>query len=271
LTKGEFYAFKQPTANSQQPTANSQQPTANILFRKIKHIVKRLLTVLPFGKRIVALIGNNWAFKRNFGKIRFQGQFFQDMIAYMYLPKKKDGFYIDIGANDGLMSSNTYIFEQIGWKGICVEPQPNIFKYYLKKFRNCDCYNVALSSHSNENVEFFQAYGANALSGLNEGMSEAHKNWAKEYGKVEIIKVKTMIFSELMEKYPSITEIDFMSIDVEGHEMEILKTIDFEKYKFKLITIEKSEPEKIKNYMKEKGYKLFMEIGVDIMFIPKTE
>ena len=238
---------------------------------KVKYIVKRMLSVLPFGKQITVLIGNNWVYKRNFGRIKFQGENFQDMIAYMYLPKKKDGFYIDIGANDGLIGNNTYIFEQIGWKGICIEPQPDVFRQYLTKFRNCDCYNAALSSSSNESVEFFQAHGANALSGLNKGMSEDHKNWAKEYGKVEIIKVKTITFDEIMKKYPEIKEIDFMSIDVEGYEMEILKTIDFEKYKFNLITIEKSEPEKIKDIMVKKGYKLFMEIGADIMFIPKNE
>jgi hypothetical protein len=136
------------------------------LFYRIRRIVKRLLAIFPFGKQITAWLGNNRSWKRNFGKLKFQGQFFQDMIAYMYLPKKKDGFYIDIGANDGLIGSNTYIFEQIGWKGICIEPQPDIFKHCLKRFRRCDCYNVAISSQSKESVDFFQAHGANALSGL---------------------------------------------------------------------------------------------------------
>jgi FkbM family methyltransferase len=106
---------------------------------------------------------------------------------------------------------------------------------------------------------------------FNEGMSLAHKIWAKEYGDVEVIKVKTITFDELMEKHPDIKEIDFMSIDVEGHEMEILKTIDFEKYKFNFITIEKSDPEKIKEYMKKNRYKLFMELGADIMFVREDE
>jgi hypothetical protein len=78
-----------------------------------------------------------------------------------------------------------------------------------------------------------------------------------------------MTFDELMKKYPNINNIDFMSIDVEGHEMEILESIDFTKYNFGLLTIEKSEPEKIKELMKRNGYKFFMEVGADIMFIPK--
>jgi FkbM family methyltransferase len=185
----------------------------------------------------------------------------------MYLQKKQNGFFVDIGAHDGITGSNTYIFEQLGWEGICVEPQSDVF-LQLKKFRNCDCYNVAISSQSNESVEFFKAYGENTLSGLNEGMDESHKNRAKESGKTKVIKVKTMTFNEMMEKYPHVKNIDFMSIDVEGHEMEILKTIDFEKYSFRLLTIEKSEPRKIKELLNQKGYKILMELGPDIMFIP---
>jgi FkbM family methyltransferase len=237
-----------------------------ILYRKIRRIIKKILTNIPFGKKIIALIGYKWACKRNFGKLKFQGEFFQDMIAYLYL-QKGNGFYIDIGANEGVLGSNTYIFEQLGWQGICIEPQPDIF-LNLKKFRNCDCYNIAISSQSNENVEFFKAHGASALSGLNEGMSESHKKWAEEYGKTEIIKVKTMTFNEIMQNYPNIKHIDFMSVDVEGHEMEILKTIDFKRYSFGFLTIEKNNPEKTKGYMKKNGYKVFMEIGEDVMFIP---
>lgn len=235
---------------------------------KIKQAVKWFLVMIPFGKKITAWHMSNLAYKNNFGKIKFYGQFFQDMIAYLYLPKKKNGFFVDIGANDGIGASNTYIFEQLGWNGICVEPQSDIFNHYLKRFRKCTCYNAALSSKSNENVEFFKAYTAHALSGINDGISDAHRKEAAEYGKVEIINVKTMTFDDMMEKYPGERHIDFMSIDVEGHEMEILKTINFGKYSFGFITIERSEPEKIKGLMRENGYKVFMEIGADIMFIP---
>jgi FkbM family methyltransferase len=242
---------------------------ANLLVRKFRHMVKWVLAVTPFGKKTAASIGYRWAYKRNFGKIKFLGQSCQDMIAYLYLQKRKNGFFVDIGANDGIMGNNSYIFEQIGWKGIFVEPQPDVYRLYLKRYRNCACYNAALSSKSNENTDFFKAHGANALSGINEGMSESHKKWAEEYGKTEIIKVKTMTFGEMMEKHPEIRHVDFMSIDVEGHEMEILKTINFKKYSFSFLTIERSEPEKIKEYMRQNGYKVLMEIGSDIMFIPE--
>jgi FkbM family methyltransferase len=229
-------------------------------------MIIKFLELTPFGLEIELSIRHYLSYKKQFGNIKFQGEFFQDMIAYIYLQKKKDGFYIDIGANNGISGSNTYIFEQIGWKGICVEPQPDVF-LQLKKYRQCDCYEVALSSKSGDNVEFFKSHGANALSRLNEGMSDTHKDWVKEYGKVEYITVKTITFGEMMKKYPDISHIDFMSIDVEGHEMEVLKAIDFSRYSFGFITIEKSKPAEIEEYMGQNGYKLFMEYGADVMFI----
>jgi hypothetical protein len=68
--------------------------------------------------------------------------------------------------------------------------------------------------------------------------------------------------------------VDFMSIDVEGAEMSILKTIDFNKYSFGLITVENNEEIKgtgdnLKKYMAEKGYGVFLDLGLDIMFTPQ--
>jgi hypothetical protein len=63
----------------------------NLVYRKFRTIVKMILIVIPFGKKIVESLGSNWAYKRNFGNIKFHGQFLQDMIAYMYLTSMHDG------------------------------------------------------------------------------------------------------------------------------------------------------------------------------------
>lgn len=219
---------------------------------------------MPFLRKIEISIRFRRVYKNNFRKIKFLGQYFQDMIAFLYLQKKNNGFYIDVGANDGITGSNTFVFEQIGWKGVCIEPHPDIYKKLIK-YRKCDCFNAALSNNTNEDVDFFKA---NALSCLNEGMTESHKQRAEKNEKTEIIKVKTITFDKIMENYPNVKHIDFISLDVEGHEIQILENINFQKYSFGFFTIEKSNPEKIKEIMQKNGYILFMEIGADIMFIP---
>jgi len=204
-------------------------------------------------------------YRNNFGKLWFQGQWGQDIIACLYLKNITEGFYIDIGAYDGVVLSNTYIFEQLGWRGICIEPNPGIYKR-LKQYRKCDCYNVALSSESKENVDFL---AAGVLGGLNVGMSEQTKERAENAGGMEIIKVKTMTFDEIMANHPDIKHIDFMSLDVEGHEIPILETINFEKYTFGLITVEANDAEQLKDIMRKNGYRIFMRTGGDLMFIPQ--
>jgi hypothetical protein len=105
-------------------------------------------------------------------------------------------------------------------------------------------------------------------------MTRAHKKRiTREKGNIEIIKVKTTTFDDLMKHYPGRAFIDFMSIDVEGAEMEILKSINFKKYHFGLMTIENNEERrgdgaKLKAFMRERGYKVFFDLGLDIVFAP---
>jgi FkbM family methyltransferase len=204
--------------------------------------------------------------------VSFNGQDHQDMIAYLYFKGRWEGFYIDIGANDGVSFSNTYVFEQMGWQGICVEPLPDVFTQ-LKINRNCDCYNVAISDKIEENVKFIKGFGQNTMwSGLDEKMSNIHKSVIKN-GKYEYINVKTITFNDLMKDYPDVCFVDFLSIDVEGAEISVLSSIDFKKYQFGLITIENNKEveglgNKIINFMRQKDYIVLMDLGLDIMFIP---
>jgi FkbM family methyltransferase len=203
----------------------------------------------------------------------FQGEINQDLLAFLWFKGKRDGFYIDIGANDGVNSSNTYLFEKIGWKGVCVEPIPELFRT-LTENRKCDCYNVAISDKNNDEAEFVKALGVEVLSGLEKEMTESHKERIfREKGEIQTIKVKTITFNELMSNHQNINYVDFLSVDVEGAEMSILKTIDFKKYKFGLISVENNEEtpgdgERMRNYMLERGYKMLTNLPWDMVFVP---
>jgi FkbM family methyltransferase len=202
-----------------------------------------------------------------FGKVKFRGNYFQDAIAYLYLKEKKNGFYIDIGANDGITVSNTYALEQMGWNGVCIEPQPDIFNK-LRRFRKCDCYNVALSSVSGENIEFIKSKDANALSGFDEGLTDEHKK-AIFGGAFERIKVTTKTFDNIMKNYAGMKTIDFISLDVEGYELPILQSINFSEYSFQFITVEENgHGNEINALLSKNGYKFLMRAGSDMMFVP---
>jgi len=200
--------------------------------------------------------------------VQFYGQELQDMYAYLWFKGKKDGFFIDIGAYDGITISNTYSLEKIGWKGICIEPVPNVFEKLCEN-RECECINAALSNKDIRDTKFIQTKGGR--SGFTRNMSRDMLLEAEQEGIIAEINIKSVTFDMLMNKYDK-GYIDFMSIDVEGSELEILKSINFEKYKFGLITVENNQrgkkEEQLKPFMKTKGYKALLNVGVDILFIP---
>jgi FkbM family methyltransferase len=203
----------------------------------------------------------------------FQGQADQDVLAYLYFKGRRDGFFLDIGAYDGKTYSNTYALEQIGWKGVCLEPLPDAFAR-LRQNRRCDCYNLAMSDKPEETADFIRAAGVETLSGLESKMAPGHKDWIlREQGTVERIRVKTITFGDLMSRYPGISRIDFLSLDVEGAEASILESIDFSAYRFGLVAIESidetpGEGERLKAFMREKGYGVLLDVGLDLIFAP---
>jgi len=185
---------------------------------------------------------------------------------------KENGFFLDIGAHDGITFSNTYFFEKNRkWKGICIEPLPNIFKE-LKKNRSCLVVNACISNE-NKTEEFLKIEGySEMLSGLSKNYNKEHlgriDKELKEYGgKKEIINVECYNINYLLEKY-HVKTIDYCSIDVEGSEFTILKTIDFNKFDIRVLTVENNykdiEP---KLFMESKGYKLHTTLGADDVYI----
>ena len=83
-----------------------------------------------------------------------KSQLNQDINVINYYNKKRDGFFVEIGADDGVQFSNTHLLEnEYGWKGICVEPSINTFGNLIKN-RNCKCYNLAVFNKSNEILKF---------------------------------------------------------------------------------------------------------------------
>jgi len=84
---------------------------------------------------------------------------------------------------------------------------------------------------------------------------------------METTTVNTLTFNDMMTDFPNIMHIDFLSIDTEGHEMNVLQSINFDKYSFGLITIETKEGSDVVKYVENKGYRILMTAGSDVIFI----
>ena len=160
----------------------------------------------------------------------------QDLAVVKFYTHKKNGYYVEIGANDGITLSNTYLLGiKYNWKGICVEPIPKNFELLCKNRPFAKCSNNAVYIESNKEVIFDIANNNDLLSGISEHI-DCHKKTV-DNNKTQII-VTTITLNDLLEKYNAPLFIDYMSLDTEGSELEILKSVDLTKYIFGLIDIE---------------------------------
>jgi FkbM family methyltransferase len=159
-----------------------------------------------------------------------------------YFNKKiSDGIYIELGAVDGKTYSNTYYLQNIlGYKGILIEAQPLMFNY-LKKIRpNNILINKAISN-SKVPVEFI---GNTPCGGILQHMSKSFKNSWHKGSKSYFVETEKL--DTLCKKY-NIKYVDFLSLDVEGGELDVLETINFSNVEYYVICIELDEHNKEKN------------------------
>lgn len=209
--------------------------------------------------------------------MKFYGQYKQDEYVFNnFFKNKKNGFFIDIGAHDGISLNNTYFFEKLGWSGICIEPTPYVFEK-LSKNRNCELLNIALSDITGE-MDFMVLSGyTQMLSSLINNYDPRHINringemgikYEGSLGSKEIIKIKTNTFMSL--NTPKV--IDFVSLDVEGSEMNILRGIDFNEKLIKVITVENNYHDKtINDILENNGFIVNNHLGCDTVFVnPKN-
>lgn len=173
-----------------------------------------------------------------------ESQVGQDKWVCEFFNYKRDGYFIDIGANDGIWLSNTYYMEkELGWSGICVEAGITPFNR-LKLNRDCICVH-ALASKTNGITTFYEIrYGNRDRL---EGMQV-----------VNAVRLDT-----LMSMYDVPKTIDYVSIDTDGEDYNILATFPFDKHEVILWTLEHNNNQEIKKSMKElmnsKGYIIAVE------------
>lgn len=201
--------------------------------------------------------------------MKYYSQFNQDKTIYEnFFQNKTNGYFVDIGAHDGITFSNSKFFEEQGWDGVCVEPNPIIFNK-LQSLRNVKCVKKALSDKQGTS-QFFQILkGPDMLSGLvdefsQRGIKNIHNSLQNLDTEYNYIEVETDLFDNIVDQ----TEIDFLSIDTEGNELKILQTINFNKYNIKIITLENNEYDsRFVEFLTPKGFRFIERLGCDELYI----
>jgi FkbM family methyltransferase len=190
-----------------------------------------------------------------------------------YFKNTRNGVFVDIGAHNGVKFSNTCFFEkELGWTGICVEPIPSVFAK-LEKNRNCILVNGCISDKEGEALFLLFKGPCEMLSGLIDKdnpklIERAERLVRMKGGSYECVPVQCYLLNHILEEH-GIYHINFLSIDTEGAEFDILSTIDFSRFQIDVMTIEDHLPSDcpLVSFLAEKGFRFVKALKQDKIFV----
>lgn len=158
----------------------------------------------------------------------------EDIIIRNILESVKKGFYIEVGSNEPIQHSNTFGLYQQGWRGITIDANINMVNMH-KKIRPNDAAICAAVSDEEKEVTFYE-FDMDEISTIDTEFYDRHKSIQKVNRQITL---RTRTLNSLIEEnLPASTSIDLLSIDVEGHDYNVLNSINLDKFRPKLIVIE---------------------------------
>ena len=174
------------------------------------------------------------------------------------------GYFVEVGANDPQLNSQTWHFEQAGWSGILIEPQPDLAQL-LRRTRSAKVYAAACSSPART--------GRPAHMFLAVPFSSLDPNLAVTNVRADrTIEVPVRTLDDILTEACAPRPIDFLSIDVEGHEPEVLAGFDIERWRPRLILIEDHVVSLAKHRLLTRaGYRLIRRTGLNAWYVPHAE
>ena len=203
----------------------------------------------------------------------YQSQYGQDrFLNETFFKNRTNGVFLDIGAHDGKTLSNTFFFEKaLNWKGLCIEPHPKVFSQ-LKENRNCLLVEgCAWNEDTTKKFRMIEGY-SEMLSGLVDSYHPSHVDRSNAEVSsmnqtVTDIEDRCYDINKLLIDN-NLTSIDFMSIDIEGGELEVLKCIDYKEVKINIILAENNyKDQNLRSFLESKGYGFIGELAIDDVFV----
>lgn len=230
------------------------------------------LCLKPFRAKLIS--ENHWK-KLN---IISGSQYGEDKLALRMLSDMglRQPNYLDIGANDPIVLSNTYALYMMGGWGVCVEPNPVLCNKIAKMRPRDICLNCGVAPYKSEGMEFYELT-ADTLSSFSKEAAEQVAVLSGEKIK-RTYKVPMMTVPDIMNDYMN-NRVDFLSLDIEGDSLEILKSINYEKCRPAIMCLEVAEfgvpMWKLRNngideFMINNGYIVFADTWTNKLFFDKN-
>jgi FkbM family methyltransferase len=194
-----------------------------------------------------------------------QSQLFQDLFALQVSSQKRNGYFVEVGVGDGVTHSNTRLLElEQGWSGLLIEPNFALWDT-IRQSRNTTLVQCAASESKGELV--FNRVATAELSFV--GNDVPNDNLHRTVLESRVVKAKTL--DEILSEHRAPEGLDYLSIDVEGHELEVLGGFDAQRWRPKAITIEYNNDDDRADAIRERlpGYRQIMSSlsGCDLWFV----
>lgn len=204
-------------------------------------------------------------------------QFAEDRILAEIFAGREGGYCVEIGAYDGRTGSASYAFEQRGWNCLLVEPIPALVEE-IRKQRSSPVVNCAVSEKEGT-ASFFVAENVEQMSTLD--LTSDRRDWIEQVGgAIKEITVRTATLDSLLAE-AAFPEIQFITIDVEGHELAVLEGFSLEKHRPRVVIIEDNavsdDPRssggdpRVSLHMREHGYVHFRRTGVNEWYAHESD
>ncbi len=188
--------------------------------------------------------------------------FGEDLVISKIFKNKKKGIYVDVGCYHPIEGSNTYLLFKKGWNGINIDLNKTSIDLFDKARSGDLNLNLAISNKSKK-IKYYFRKKINMLNTINQNFA---KNYFLKGFKTSYIQSQTLNF--ILKKFKYSQKIDFLNLDIEGNEINALKSLNFKKYEPKVICVEihktsgRNRKSQIENnplykFLKKKGYKYF--------------
>lgn len=209
-------------------------------------------------------------FNRHYYSNNSYAQEGEDLIIDRLLEKKNKGFYLEVGCHHPFRFSNTYFFYKKGWSGLCIDPLPGVGEEF-SRWRKRDII-IEKGVSSTEGHLIYYMFNDPALNTFDEALAKKRDGF-HGYRLIEKRKIQVSPLSSIIEDSGYNGKIDFLSVDVEGLDLEVLQSNNWEKYRPKIVVAESLSQEvvffkdRIYQYLQDLGYKFYAKTGNSLIFI----
>lgn len=197
-------------------------------------------------------------------------QYLEDIIIDKFLGLKSSGFYIDVGAFDPIKFSNTKRFYDRGWTGINIDPNPKVIEVFNKQRDRDINLNVGVSNQEAIlRAVRFEGFNSYSLSDSLVSHRKSEGNIVADELDISVLRLDSIFLQHVGDK-----DIDFLSVDADGLDLEVLQSNDWNRFRPKVVCVEtitdnfedKSTKNKIHAFMLQNNYKVLIFNGLNTIF-----